>query len=131
MKLDKIASNPREALNYLERFVNNGSPSGFTWKYTTSKSTSPLLGDKSYKLMVCYANDDFLSTYGNYPKFLNSDPKAILIHPDNAKDERVSMFDIEESGIQVTPTSSARTVQLCDYPGYLKLNYWGMIGRVN
>ena len=131
MKIDKLIIAPRDALNYMERYINDGSPSGFTWEYSTSKSTSPMSANKRYKLLWCHTQNRFIKTYGSYPHFLNCGSGTILIHPDMAKDKRLSSLDIGESNINVMPTSSARTVQLCDFPGYLKLNYWGTIGRVN
>lgn len=131
MRINKLITEPRDALNYMERYINDGSPSGFTWKYSTSELTSPMSAKKRYKLLWCHTQNGFIRTYGSYPQFLNCGSETILIHPDMAKDERVSSFEICESNISVMPTSSARTVQLCDFPGYLKLNYWGTIGRIN
>ena len=42
MLLNQIVNEPQKALIYLERYVNNGSPSGFTKINQTSYETSPL-----------------------------------------------------------------------------------------
>lgn len=131
MKIDRLINEPEKSLNYMERYVNDGSPSGFTWKYSTSKLTSPISDNKRFKLLLCHSDKEIIKTYGIYPQYLACGAGTILIHPDMSKDSRLATFEIDESNIYVMPTSSARTVRLCDYPGYLKLNYWGTLGRVD
>lgn len=52
MLLQKIIEYPSLSLNYLERYVNEGSPSGFSQKYTSSEKTNPFTGDDNVSLFV-------------------------------------------------------------------------------
>ena len=78
MKLDAIIENPSGALNYMERFVNNGSNSGFTWVNTTSEITSPLSEVPFFYLYVCNCPETNTQIYGNFPKFFKEPKKNIL-----------------------------------------------------
>jgi hypothetical protein len=128
------------SITYLERFVNNGSPSGFTIKCSTSDLTSPFGKSEFINPFVCIANNDNFLNYGYIPKidFDNCNDKQnwILIHPDmldnpifKSKDLKIS----EAKSVRLVPTASARTLQNIDseYKGYFKLHYEGNIGRLN
>ena len=69
MNVENIIKNPYESLDYMERFVNDGSPSGFSFKYTTSKQTSPLYVSK-YSL--CAIENSYSNTIeiGKLPEVL-------------------------------------------------------------
>lgn len=41
MKLEKIITDPAQALQYMERLVNNGSPSKFTFENMARKEYNP------------------------------------------------------------------------------------------
>jgi hypothetical protein len=134
MKIDYIEKNPKEALIYMERYVNSGSPSGFTWINQTSFDTSPLSESKYFKLKMLFNDSIKIKRLGEYPRLSLDDnyyDNTLFIHPDMEKLKKYEMYKIYESDIKVIPTSSARTVKLMDYQGYLKLNYNGIIGRID
>lgn len=131
MKLQEIVAEPQKSLYYMERFVNNGSISGFTWKNTTSKVTSPLSDNVFFYLYTCTCPIENMQIYGDFPHFFDGDENCILIHPDMASQDALLKYSPIKSKIKAMPTASARTVKLCDYGGYLKLNYWGIIGRID
>ena len=57
MKLDKITKEKEKAYIYMERYVNNGSPSGFDRKHTSSKTTAPRGRSAYYELLVLRFDD--------------------------------------------------------------------------
>lgn len=129
-----------KSLEYLERYVNNGSPSGFTIKCSTSQETSPFGASEFINPYICFSKKTNFKTYGLVPKFNEITHEDsldwILIHPD-MKDSRIlinSKLKIEKlNNIKLIPTASARTLQLKDseHEGYFKLHYEGNIGRLN
>ena len=126
MKLKQILTYPESSLLYMERMVNDGSPSKFSFTYTTSKETCPLYVDRFF--LCCTKGDetDFV-TFGtcNYD-FFNSD--LALLHPDWKKEK--TQFPIIDTDILVVPTSSSRTVKLFEQNIYIKLAYPGVLGRI-
>lgn len=128
------------SITYLERFVNNGSPSGFTIKCSTSDSTSPFGKSEYINPLVCIAESTNFIDYGYIPKinFANCEESQnwLLVHPD-MKDNPVfnnSKFKLTEAtSVKLVPTASARTLQNIDseFKGYFKLHYEGNIGRLN
>ncbi|MCM1118341.1 MAG: hypothetical protein NC543_03180 [bacterium] len=131
MKLEYIINNPENALDYMERYVNDGSPSGFSQKYTTSEQTSPF-GNREWFFLYSINFPTQLSIcIGDLPLFLRKKypQDSILIHPDNIR--MLDKSQITQTTVRVTPTSSARTVRLLEEKYYLKLNYFGILGRVN
>ena len=51
MKANNIFDNRMEMYVYMERYVNEGSPSGFTTVHTTSYETNPFTGKESFYLL--------------------------------------------------------------------------------
>ena len=80
MKLFDIKQDASNALNYMERLVNNGSRSGFTEKNSTSSSTNPFFVD-AFNLIE-YKSE--IKSFGVVPKTLQS-IDGLLLHPDWAK----------------------------------------------
>lgn len=131
MILEQVMNNPKNSLLYMERYVNNGSPSGFTWINQTSNETSPLC-EKEYFLLDILCVEDTIELVGDIPAFFNAfGENSILIHPDMYEVYNKKGFKIQKSCIRVSPISSSRTVKLLDFPGYVKLNYNGIIGRID
>lgn len=131
MKLKQIMAEPMKTLLYMERYVNDGSPSGFTWINQTSCATSPLSEQEFFFLDILYGEDG-VETIGEFPFFLNKfGKKMIFIHPDMSEQYYKKGIRIEKSTLKVVPTASSRTVKLLDFPGYIKLNYNGIIGRID
>lgn len=131
MKLDIIEKLSLESLDYMERVVNNGSKSGFTFIHTTSRETSPLFSEGFYILRFS-TNPDYIKSYGDY-RFIDSN-NCIYVHPDWKKlPDYSSIFSVGtvEESFWVVPTSSARTVHIMNSYVYLKLYYPGEIGRLN
>ena len=137
MLLNSIKKNPQESLLYMERYVNNGSPSGFTWKNQPSKDTSPLYGQTFFLLSIISPKNTKgffrTKTIGHIPQDVSSlmDEHEIFLHPDMSRIYKQKGFSLRESNVRVSPTSSSRTVKLCDYRGFIKLNYNGIIGRID
>ncbi len=118
MQLRRILIEPTESLIYLERFVNDGSPSGFTHKYTTTKEYDPFKGVACFRLPLVHIPYSQIKLYGKVP----SDYEAVFFdlegnitfpfHPDCFKNnyEVLRNYQISESLFYVCPTSSGRTV---------------------
>lgn len=131
MLLNQIVNEPQKALIYLERFVNNGSPSGFTKINQTSYETSPL-SDREFFYLDLLCIDDLVETIGILPDFFEEfGHEVIFIHPDMSKMYKKKNYNTKKSSIRVCPMSSFRTVKFLDFPGYAKLNYNGIIGRID
>ncbi len=128
-----------ESLPYLERYVNNGSPSGFTDRYTTSFHTKPFSLTPFFHPYICVAPNESFINYGNIPT-LNDIQEIrgnnwLIVHPD-MKDkplfDSVNVSLKESEQIKLVPTSSGRTVELLGSitKGYFKLHYTDIIGRI-
>ncbi|MCX6726226.1 MAG: hypothetical protein NTY75_00205, partial [Candidatus Shapirobacteria bacterium] len=125
-----------QSYQYLERQVNDGSPSGE--HRTVSKLYSPIEGISCFPLPFVLIPFDKCEVIGNRPSTVakvtiglneqRCDLKFFL-HPDMANKLRTGKKDI---GFQVFPTSSGRTVcrNDLDNPVYIKLHYDGMLGRI-
>jgi hypothetical protein len=123
---------PQETYIYLERYVNDGSPSGFTEKYNTSIETNPLGPISSFELCSIKVPDEInCIDFGMQPGFLST--RQILIHPDMVNSELLCECSKQrDSGFIVFPTSSSRTVKILGSEGwFIKLNYDGFIGRID
>lgn len=140
MLLEKIIKNPVGVLQYLERYVNDGSPSGFTEINKTSAPTDPFGLQPWFHLYVCHGPHAWFHTYGEVPKWpaeaLYQDADWILVHPDMVEDTDLCVPELSVAlldTIRVVPTASARTVQFKDTPGkdYAKLHYNRILGRIN
>lgn len=131
MLLNQIANDPQKALVYLERYVNDGSPSGFTCIHQTSYETSPASDREFFFLdLLCVGN--LVETIGVLPDFFEEfGQDTIFIHPDMNDIYKKKNFQTKKSSIRVCPMSSSRTVKFMDFPGYVKLNYNGIIGRID
>lgn len=117
----------------MERYVNNGSPSGFTEKYTSSPTTSPFGQTPSFTLHAAVFSPSLVEDLGTIPTWLQAG--HVLLHPDMAREPLITSNSLEicDTTINVTPTASARTVELLDseHAGFVKLNYKGLLGRVD
>lgn len=120
----------------MERYVNIGSPSGFSEIHTTSFPTSAKGANESFYLCgATFPSDIKIEEFGVKPNF--ADDWQMLIHPDmmyNPKHNDLFSIctDINLTALQVAPTASSRTVKILDSEGwFLKLNYKGMIGRID
>lgn len=131
MNLKQIINEPMKSLLYMERYVNDGSPSGFTWLNSTSCMTSPL-GEQEYFCLDVLCGENEIDIIGEVPGFFSKfGQKKIFIHPDMYEQYYRKNIRIEKSTLKVVPTSSSRTVKIMEFPGYIKLNYNGIIGRID
>jgi hypothetical protein len=133
MLLREIATKPRIARRYMERFLNNGSPSGFTQKYTTSSETSPFGAVAVFSLLTASLSRDLIEDFGEIPKWLCEG--EIPLHPDMANEELIitNCEKVIPKNLMVAPTASGRTVEIIDptHAGFVKLTYDRLLGRVN
>jgi len=123
---------------YLERYVNNGSPSGFSIKCSTSEKTNPFKGADYINPYICIADKSFFIDFGVIPNIDCTCPDNeswVLVHPDMSSHPLFSNNNLQlkkAEKINLVPTASARTLLLIesDYHGYFKLHYDGTIGRL-
>lgn len=129
MLLETIRKDPIKSFLHMERYVNIGSPSGFTDKYTTSLPTSPKGPNESFSLCsIEFPNEFTFEDFGVTPDFFKE--KEMFVHPDMIDDDLFSNCTQNREALLVVPTSSARTVKVIGENGwFLKLNYKGLIGR--
>ena len=134
MLIKEIIENPFESLKHMERYVNDGSPSGFSFNYSTSKKYSPVEGIRKFELPVFWSDE--VRTYGTIPNnlepffFVNGE-RAIPFHPDNISDFPSLQSKIKNSTFEVSPTASPRTLFAeLKNSFYLKLHYKGVLGRI-
>lgn len=113
---------------YLERYVNNGSPSGFTKIYTVSSDTQPSSLNRGYYLHALKVDSSTtIKDYGRKPDFFKWD---MLSHPD--MEEYLDDIIVSHKALYVSPTASSRTVKcLEDSDWFVKLAYKGLIGRID
>lgn len=133
MIVSEILANPTSARRYMERYVNDGSPSGFTRKFTSSPQTSPFGSTQSFRLAIATVPLSLVQDLGELPGWLQSN--EIPLHPDMVGESVItsSCRGVGDGSLLVAPTASARTVELLDseYSGFVKLNYKGLLGRVD
>jgi siderophore synthetase component len=133
MLIADILKNPVAGLRHMERYVNVGSPSGFTALHTTSWETNPCGPAPSFNLHLATFDSDRIIDEGPPIPYLAAN--QIAIHPDMANEPLLtrSCKSIRLSDIAVVPTSSSRTVDIASttQPGYYKLSYKGLLGRTD
>lgn len=135
MDASKLFSNLNEQYIFMERYVNAGSPSGFTEIHTTSERTNPFKGIDRFPLLVFDDSDVQSQVIGEQlPSFW--DPSTNYAHPDSINSPiHVNAGRIlRTTDYYVSPTSGGRTMFLWSIKpeGYLKLTYdVARIGRVD
>lgn len=124
MDAKKLFLDTENAYIYLERYVNNGSPTGFHIR-STSIETSPFNGQERFPLLE-FSDKDVECIYlgSKHELFIKGINYA---HPDSLKSKNLEAAgrEIVESDIVVSPTASGRTM-LMRRPsgsGFLKLTY--------
>lgn len=122
---------------YAERYINDGSPSGFTFLNQVSNRYSPNSDYKSFKLPVFNIAKESAVLVGDINDILifnknKSSSIPVPIHPDIFNGFSCSKPDFF---VDVIPTASGRTVLLDpdDELGvqFIKLHYPKLIGRFN
>jgi len=115
MRLNRFYSDPQESFVYSERYLNTGSPSGFSSINEVSPRFQPIDGDRSFLLPFIKLRD--VTKVGKVPKGM---PEGVPTHPDL----------ISAPGtLEVIPTSSTRTVFVPSQTNCIKLHYPKAIGR--
>lgn len=132
MKLNRIIKEKEKAYIYMERYVNNGSPSGFDRKHTSSKITAPRSKSPDYDLLVLRFDDGIeVKTIGEDVGIIGD--RCIFCHPDNINNPILQdindHFEIVDR-VRVAPTASARSVKLLGTDYFIKLDYMGFLGRI-
>lgn len=137
MKIENLFENPEGVRAYAERFINDGSPSGFSTINTTSEETSPFGITEWFNPFICLGPKQFFKAYGEIPNLVDSKESDdwIIVHPDMVKKKifKDKRFDLKKAKhIRVVPTASGRTVQVINDKNndYLKLHYQGILGRI-
>lgn len=126
MKLNRLFEDTEKKLAYMERLVNDGSPSGFSAKYTSSVRTNPL-AVSSYFIGSMHGGK--ISSYGQIPQFAKGND-FLYAHPDwQDSNERPDGIIVAPTNFLVSPTASVRTVKAINEDYYIKLSYPGYIGR--
>lgn len=132
MKIDNLFSYKEKNYLYLERYVNDGSPSGFDRIHTSSKQTSPRDGADYYSLPIIEFNNNIKFEYIGDDKFL-SNPRQMFCHPDNLNHplftDNKQYWEIVGK-VNVSPTASARTVKIQGKDYFVKLDYINYLGRI-
>ncbi|GEM_PF-2361210 len=144
MLLEKILTDPLESLVYMERYVNEGSPSGYSFKHTSSLITSSRTGNATFELPYFEVdrNTAFVFGNGSVPESIfcsGSGQFRFFVHPDMVNifaDEYHSKCISPSSvagTIKVSPLANDRTVISVDecVPYFIKLHYDKILGRIN
>lgn len=136
MRLDELLSGDREvSYIYLERYVNDGSPTGFTEVHKTSEATNPFTGAECFPLLEFCDSDLDIVNLGQDCSYLRGSTN--FAHPDSVNSQVLhgSGRTLKESAFMVSPVAGGRTMILRDGSvrgGYLKLTYdVSRIGRVD
>ena len=120
-----IFSNLSDMYAYMERYVNEGSPSGFTTVHTTSYETNPFTGAACFNLLEFEDTDCETIIVGENNALFSLGKN--YAHPDSV--QSMKLFEagrnLEKSKIVVSPTASGRTMLILDgfKKGFLKLTY--------
>ena len=129
MLLNNIIRNPFKALSYMERLVNNGSKSPFTFVNTVSHNTNPIYVEKFCLDEGTNYNSNII-TLGKIPEEVLKlkDSNSVFLHPDwRLSDKKIL---IRKSNAIVEPTASQRTVKAESVPYYIKLAHPFILGRI-
>lgn len=120
---------PMEKTIYCERYVNNGSPSGFTFMHSTSVGTRAFDNEPNIKLPVIdFKSTEKLNFYGANLNFI--DNNQLIVHPDMLSLVSNDKDVININYINAIPMASHRTVFVPKFNKYIKLQYNGLIGRI-
>ena len=133
MDAQKLFIDKEDKYLYLERYVNNGSPSGFHLR-TTSFKTNPATGDERFPLLEFSDADIECIHLGNKHELFERGVN--YAHPDSSNSSILEKAGrtLLESNLVVSPTSGGRTMLIRppSVEGFVKLTYdVARIGRVD
>lgn len=135
MRTEQIMLDPVGALLHLERWCNDGSPSGLSFgEHQVSPSYRPRGDTASFPApsrTVPWAGAEVSMAAPSSAlvrEIVRPDGVVLVMHPDNP----LSRAGTAQVPRMVAPTASARTVAVLDSgsPYYAKLHYPGLLGRV-
>lgn len=125
MKATDIFTNLNDSYIYMERYVNEGSPSGFTSIHTTSYETNPFTGLANFNLLE-FSDDDCQRIVVGKKNDLFTSGKNYA-HPDSIQSNilKEAGRKLKKSRVMVSPTASGRTMLILNghERGFLKLTY--------
>ena len=125
MKASSTFNNLLDSYIYMERYVNDGSPSGFTEIHNTSFNTNPFTGLSSFHLLEFNDEDCETIIRGEQNNLFSIGVN--YSHPDSLKSSILleAKRKQKKSSILVVPTASARTMLILNENsrGFLKLTY--------
>lgn len=120
---------------YLERYINDGSPTGFTEVHKVSDETSPFGDTDQFGLLEFQDGDLEVALLGSDNAYLRG--RVNYAHPDsiNSSHLNASGRSLAPSSVYVSPVAGGRTMLIRDGDvgsAYLKLTYdVSRIGRVD
>lgn len=125
-----------EQMVLLERFRNDGSPTGFTWKKSSSVATCPRKSARWFALpLLPFAARD-VRCYGEIPSIFQTGDRVLYpLHPDCVQllslSSHKKLIHSSPSPLLVSPTASPRTVLIKEttWRGFAKLDYPFVLGR--
>lgn len=115
-----------------ERYLNDGSLSGFDKLNTTSKATCPRGPSSSFKLQqIRFIENVYFEDIGEYkPDYIKAG--CMFIHPDMLNEQGLlnkTSYLVNDELI-VAPTASGRTVLALKENYFIKLTYTDYLGRL-
>lgn len=131
MMLEEFSIDPLGALIKAERYLNEGSPSGFSDTNTTSAVTRPKSARRTFGLAQIAFADIAVRDFGiDGERFIDDD--GIYIHPDILQlfPALDGVGSIVSDGLMVAPTASGRTVFSVEKECFVKLAYPKCLGRL-
>ena len=132
MRIEEFTTNTLEAFIKAERYMNDGSPSGFSDINTTSIQTCPRSSLKSFSIHQIMFEQEVLIKDIGLAKKAQYGENTMFVHPDMISHKFLSGLNYNEcDNIVVAPTASGRTViALTDEPFFIKMAYPLCLGRL-
>lgn len=126
MRIEEYLFDPVQAYLKCERYINNGSPSGFSMN-TTRAETCPRSLNKVFALKkVRFMGNVVVKGFNITDKTL-----TMLIHPDMTENKYIKEHCCTiEDDVIVSPTASGRTVFDLKNKRFIKLAYLNYLGRI-
>jgi len=131
MLIENYLTNPENSYIYLERYVNEGSPSGFS-NISTSQDTAPTSEVFDFDVYEIKMVPEVLYQNIGVNNLINLACNTILVHPDLIDELVISDNNSEViNRIKVFPTASGRTVKVSGQDYFIKLTYNKLLGRTD
>lgn len=124
-----------EGMLELERFTNDGSPTGLTWSHSSSPGTCPRRSARSFALPLLRVAPNECWSQGLPGDFVEKAEVLFPIHPDCvhllSRSLHQRLLQDRRRPLLVMPTGSPRTVFALEgrWRGFVKLDYPPVLGR--